>query len=272
MAGNKETKTTKDVLKEVKEETKPSSKEMKTDAKSTKKRMIKVSFTGKELLEGTVFDTTSAEEAKKAGAFDPKRKYHPLTIIVGEMEMLPKVEKELEGMKAGENKKIKLSTKEGFGDRDTKFVIVMPLKNFIDQKINAVPGLIIRGEMNGQLQTGKVQSVSGGRVRVDFNHPLAGRELEYEIKVEKEITDKKEIAAELFTKYYSILPGAKHEIKNDELYITLPVESFNNLKKVNDAIADLGTTLGIKINFSQEEKPAKTEAKKAVVEENKNTE
>ena len=262
MAGKKaesthkgETKTTDKVLKEVKETKVKEAKAVKNnDEKKTTKRMIKISFTGKEMLEGNVFDTTSAEEAKKANAFDPKRKYAPVTIIIGEMEMLPKVEKELETMKAGEKKTVKLNSKEGFGERDSRFVIVMPLKSFIDQKINPVPGLIIQGEMNGRMQTGKVQSVSGGRVRVDFNHPLAGRELEYEVRVEKEINDKKEIAEEMFLKYYAIIPGAKHEIKTGDLYITLGSDSFKNLKQVNDVIADLGKELGIKISF-EEEKP-----------------
>lgn len=252
MSKNDETKTTTEVIKEVKETA-------KAEKKAVKKRMIKVSFTGKELLEGTLFDTTSGEEAKKAGSFDANRKYGPLTIIVGEHEMLPKVEKELESMKTGDKRKIMISAKEGFGDRNTKFVIVLPLKNFIDQKINPVPGLIIQGEMNGRMQTGKVQSVSGGRVRVDFNHPLAGRDLEYEVRVEKELTDKKDIAEAMFEKYYGIIPGAKHENKNGELYITLTSDSFKNLKQVNEAIAQLGKELGISISFSEEKTSEKKE-------------
>ncbi len=235
------------------------------ETKELKKKMIKVSFTGKELLEGRVFDTTSAEEAKKAQAYDPKRSYEPLTIIIGEREMLPKIEAELSKMKTGEKKTIKLNSKESFGERDSRFVIVMPLKNFIDQKINPVPGLIIQGEINGQVQTGKVQSVSGGRVRVDFNHPLSGREIEYEIKIEKEVTDKKEICEEFFKKYYSVIPGAKHETKNDKLYITVGSDSFKNLKRINEAIVELGKELGIDISFEEEKPKTKKDSK----EENK---
>jgi FKBP-type peptidyl-prolyl cis-trans isomerase 2 len=234
----KKAKTTKKIMDEVKKE--------------IKKRMVKVSFTGKELLEGRVFDTTHLDEAKKFGIFDEKRKYGPITIVLGEMEMLPKVEKELQIMKTGDKKIVNLSAKEAFGERDSRFVIVMPLKSFIDQKINPVPGLIIRGEMNGHMQTGKVQSVSGGRVRVDFNHPLSGREIEYEIKIEEDINDKKEIAQEIFNKYYSSIPGAKKEIKKDELYITLSSDSFKNLKRINDAIEILGKELGIKILFKED--------------------
>lgn len=238
------------------------------ETKELKKKMIKVSFTGRELLEGNVFDTTSAEEAKKASAYDPKRSYGPLTIILGEREMLPKVETELSKMKTGEKKTIKLNSKESFGERDSRFVIVMPLKNFIDQKINPVPGLIIQGEINGQVQTGKVQSVSGGRVRVDFNHPLSGREIEYEIKIEKEVTDKKEICEEFFKKYYSVIPGAKHEIKNDNLYITVGSDAFKNLKRINEAIVDLGKELGIEISFEEDKSKTKKDSK----EENKTKE
>ena len=230
--------------------------------KAGKKRMVVVSFTGRELLEGKVFDTTSAAEAKKAGAYDEKRKYRPLTIILGESEMLPKVEEALAKMKAGESRKVLLPPSEGFGSRDRRFVIVMPLKNFLDQKINPVPGLVIQGEINGRTQTGKVQSVSGGRVRVDFNHPLAGREIEYNVKIEREVKGKKDVAEAIYEKYYSLIPGAKKEIKNNELYITLGGNSYKNLGGVNDTIAKLGKGFGVKITFRKAGKGKGEKAKK----------
>ena len=53
------------------------------------KRVLKVNFSGKEMLESRIFDTTSAEVAKEYAIFDAKRKYGPLTIITGEHELLP---------------------------------------------------------------------------------------------------------------------------------------------------------------------------------------
>ena len=264
----KKEKTINKSTKEVAKGAQQGIKEVKKESKKSK-RMIKISFTGRELLEGRIFDTTQAEEAKKENAFDPDRKYEPMTIILGENEMLPKVEEALSGMKEGEKKTVKLTSVESFGDRNSKFVVVMPLKSFIDQKINPVPGLIIRGEINGTVQAGKVQSVSGGRVRVDFNHPLAGREIEYEVKIEKEVKGKKEVGEALYDKYYGKLSGAKKELKGDDLYITLPKDAADNLKQVNPIIVELGKDLGIKITFKEEKGKDSKSAEKGKKKEDK---
>ena len=232
--------------------------EKNTKETKSKKRIISVNFTGKELLNGEVFDTTKETIAKEHDIYDPRRKFKPLTIIIGEREMLAKVEKELQTMKEGEERTVKLSVKDGFGERQAELVRVLPHKVFVEQKINPVPGLVI----NVGNAMGKVQSVSGGRVRVDFNHLLAGRELEYTVKIEKEFTVKKEIANELFDKYYSMIPGSKHEIKEENLYITLPKDYLENVKKVNESVENLAKAFGIKITFKEEKEETKKEEKK----------
>ena len=226
-----------------------------TEMNVTKKRMLKVSFTGKELLGGKIFDTTSESVAKASGMFDAKRKYAPLTIIIGEKELLPLVETELEKMGAGEEKKIFLSPKDAFGERDADKVRVVPTKVFIDQKINPIPGLVIStGEFYG-----RVQSVSGGRVRVDFNHPLSGREVEYSAKIEKEITDKNEIASELYDKYYGLVPGITKVMKGNTLCVKIPSKFFKTLQKVNESVSKLAKELGVLIEF-EEDKEAGTKS------------
>ncbi len=224
-----------------------------------KKRMVSVSFTGKELLNNTFFDTTFEEIAKSSGIFDSNRKYGPLDVIIGEKELLDLVEKEIERMEIGEEKAIKLMPKDAFGERQSDLVRVVPIKSFSEQKINPVPGLIIRA---GDAM-GKVQSVSGGRVRVDFNHPLAGREIEYVVKVEREISNKKEVAQKIFDKYYKMIPGAKEEIKEDILYITLPAGASKNLKIVNETIAKLAKQLGVEIKFVEKKEVKKETENKA---------
>jgi FKBP-type peptidyl-prolyl cis-trans isomerase 2 len=225
-----------------------------------KKRMISVNFVGKEMLNGEVFDTTKEDVAKEHDIYDPKRQFKALTIIPGEKEMLPKVEKELETMKEGEEKTVKLSPKDGFGERNSDLVRILPAKVFAEQKIAPVPGLVI----NVGNAMGKVQSVSGGRVRVDFNHLLAGRDLEYTVKVEKEYKTKKEFAEQLYDKYYSIIPETKKEIKEENLYITVPEQFSQNLKEVNKSVTDLGKAFGIKVSFKEEKtkKETKEEEKK----------
>jgi len=228
-----------------------------------KKRMVSVNFTGKELLNGEVFDTTKEAVAKEHDIYDPKRQFKALTVISGEKEMLPKVEKEIATMKEGEERVVKLSAKDGFGERHADLVRILPTKVFAEQKIQPVPGLVI----NVGNAMGKVQSVSGGRVRVDFNHLLAGRELEYTVKVEKEFKTKKEFAEQLYDKYYSIVPGSKKEIKEENLYITNSTEFAENLKEVNKSVEALGKVFGIKVTFKEEKVKEKKETLKEKKEE-----
>jgi peptidylprolyl isomerase len=214
------------------------------------KKMIEVNFSGKELLNETIFDTTIENVAKEHNIYDKNRSYHPLTIILGENELHKKVEDELFKMNVGEEKTIHLIPKEGFGERKSDLVRVVPLKVFIDQKIKPVPGLMI----NLGNAIAKVQSVSGGRVRIDINHPLAGRELEYTVKVIKEIKTHKEIAEKLFEKYYSRIPLVTKTITENKLTVTLPKETLKGLENVNKSITNLAKELGIELEIIGEDK------------------
>jgi len=212
-----------------------------------KRKMVSVNFIGKELLENRVFDTTLAEEAKKAGIFEEKRKYAPLDVILGEKELLEQVEKELEGMKEGEKRITKMLAKNAFGERDARLVRVVPLQNFLEQKINPFPGLVVR-IANAM---GKVQSVSSGRVRIDFNNPLAGRDIEYHIELVKEIKDKKEVAEKIYEKYYSRIPGTQKEYLDGKLTITATGDFLKNLEKVNEAIKGIAKDFDLELEFKE---------------------
>jgi FKBP-type peptidyl-prolyl cis-trans isomerase 2 len=76
----------------------------------------------------------------------------------------------------------------GFGKKDPRLMKLVPLAAFHQQKIAPFPGLQIR--INNTL--GTVRTVSGGRIIVDFNHPLAGRNLEYEVTIKRVVTQTEE--------------------------------------------------------------------------------
>ncbi len=213
-----------------------------------KKKLVSINFTGKELLGGSVFDTNILEIAKSSGVFDEHRTYKPLDIIIGEKELLEKVENELASMTEGEKRIVKMLAKDAFGKRKSDLVRVVPLQNFLEQKINPFPGLVVRISN----AVGKVQSVSSGRVRVDFNHPLAGREIEYHVELVKEIKDKKEIAEKIFEKYYSRVPSSKKEIIEDKMIVTVSGDFLKNLEKINDAIKGIAKEFGIELEFREE--------------------
>jgi len=144
---------------------------------------IKINFTGRIKATGEIFDLTGKEEAKKEDVFDEKKKYGPVLVIMGGGFIIPGVEKQLLEMKTGEKKKFDVSPAEALGPRKRELLRVVSVSKFIQKNINPYPGMWI----NIDGRNCKVLSVSGGRVRVDMNHPLAGKILSYEVEVTEEI-------------------------------------------------------------------------------------
>lgn len=147
---------------------------------------------------GRVFDTTSEEAAKANGILLKGRTYRPIVVAAGKGDVIVGMDKALLGMEKGGKKKIKIAPAEGYGAREPKLVKVVPLKAFTDNKINPYPGMPVQLDN----MTARVQSVSGGRVRVDFNHELAGRELEFEIAIVDVLTKDEDKIKALANEYF----------------------------------------------------------------------
>ena len=160
---------------------------------------LEIEYVGRIKLTNEIFDLTSEELAKKEKIHNPKHKYGPALVIVGSNMVIPGVMKEIEKMEVGEEREFEVSPSEGFGLRSPKLIRIISLSKFIENKINPVPGVYF--EIDG-IQA-KVQSVSGGRVRVDFNNPLAGKVLAYRVKILRKI-ERNENKVERLLKYYRI--------------------------------------------------------------------
>jgi FKBP-type peptidyl-prolyl cis-trans isomerase SlyD len=83
---------------------------------------------------------------------------------------------------------MKLSPEQAFGKKSAQLLKLISLNAFKKGKV--MPEVGMQVEVDGQM--GIVKTVTGGRVVVDFNHPLASKELEYTIKANKIITDDSE--------------------------------------------------------------------------------
>src|SRR3989338_6172753 len=232
--------------------------------------VILVDYTGKDLISNRVFDTTVEAKAKESNLFDARIIYKPVPIILGRHEMLNSLEDELEKMNVGETKKIVLPPKKGFGDRDARNIRLASLKDFREHQLAPYPGMIV--EVNGA--QGKVQSVSGGRVRIDFNHPLAGKELENEVSIRKKFDSLQEQANALFDKFFPFVAEKDKKVseKNGEIEITLPesaaqVRELDILKQVYTKVLKEHLTGVKEVKFTkpqEKETAAKTEKVAAV--------
>jgi len=145
-----------------------------------KKDFIEIEFTGK-IKDGEVFDSNIKDELEK---LNTKEEAKPLVICLGEGIFLKGVEDFLIGKRIGEYN-IELSPENAFGLRDSSLVQIIPSRVFTSQNLNPIPGAVFN--MDGRIA--KVLSYSGGRVVVDFNNPLAGKYVEYTVKILRKIED-----------------------------------------------------------------------------------
>ena len=180
--------------------------------------IVSIEFTGKDASTGKIFDTTDKEIAQKNGIFGEKQRYGPFVISVGNGELLAGLDLALQTMHAGESKTVALKAKDAFGERDLGLVKVLPLNEFKKHNVSAVPGTVV----NVNDMHGRVQSVSGGRVRVDFNPELAGRDLEYTLKIVKAFTTNEEKVHALAQKFFTgwEKPNVKITGEKVEVHVT----------------------------------------------------
>ena len=149
---------------------------------------IRIDYVGRIGESKDIFDLTREDVAKENGIYNPNFKYGPVPIIIGANLLVKGLEDGLKTMEVGEKKEIIVKPEEAFGERSPELIKLVPLSEFKRQNITPYPGMLVTvRNING-----RVLSVSGGRVRVDFNHPLAGKSLEYDMEIKGEITDQKE--------------------------------------------------------------------------------
>ncbi len=155
---------------------------------------IKVSYTGR-FDDEKVFDTTNEELAKDNDIFNERGMYGGDVVIVGAGHTIVGLDEDFAGKDVGYSGTIEILPDKGFGEHDPKLVESVSITKFKDRQ--AYEGLEV--EINGQ--KGVVTKVIGRRVRVDMNHPLAGKPVTYEYTIEKVLEDKVEKIQGLFSLY-----------------------------------------------------------------------
>jgi len=147
--------------------------------KVKKNDFVEIEFTGR-VKDGEVFDTNIKTEAQKIGLEIEDK---PMVVCIGKDMLLSGLDKSLENKEIGKNYEIELPPKDAFQERKKELVKLMPIKLFIEKKINPRPGMTLA--INDMLV--KIISVSGGRVLVDFNNPLAGKIIIYNFEIKRKI-------------------------------------------------------------------------------------
>ncbi len=162
---------------------------------------LEIEYTVWDTSANKIISTTDPKKAKEASIFDEKIQYGPVLIILGSRGVIKGLDKELRSLGTGETKKFTFKPEDAFGDRSEELVRVMPLSEFKAREIDPYPGM----QVNLDNITAIVKSVNSGRVVVDANHPYAGKEISYEVKIIKQLSTDKE-KAEALGKSYGLKP------------------------------------------------------------------
>lgn len=130
---------------------------------------VKIEYTGT-LEDGTIFDS-SADHG------------NPLEFEVGSGQVIKGFDDAILGMKEGEEKQFSIEPADAYGEHDPTLVQKVPREIF-PQEAELVPGLLFEaGLPTGEKVPATITDVQGGIVSVDLNHPLAGKKLNFKIKV-----------------------------------------------------------------------------------------
>jgi len=147
-------------------------------------------------------------------------------LIVGAGYVIKGVDEALRKMNVGEKKTIEVTPEKGFGKRNPKLVKLMSESEFRKRDKKPQMGMIVD---IGNLR-GRVISVSGGRVKVDFNHPLAGKILVYDLEIKEKI-EKPEEKIKAIIEAYSGVSKIEISIINKETEIKVPPFVNSLIKK-----------------------------------------
>lgn len=121
------------------------------------------------LEDGTVVETTTG--------------YEPMRFSLGDGTLIDGLESVLYGLKAGDKQCVSIEPRDGFGFADVGNIHVMPRSEFADD-ILLEEGLIIGfSTPAGEQVPGTIVAVEEDQVQVDFNHPLAGRTVIFDVEI-----------------------------------------------------------------------------------------
>jgi FKBP-type peptidyl-prolyl cis-trans isomerase SlyD len=126
------------------------------------------------------FDYTLTDDDGRV--IDSNKGKPPMSYTHGKGEIIPGLEKELNGMAVGAEKKVKVKPEEGYGPIDPKAFQEIPKEKLPPEALNVGTVLTAQGPQ-GQGIPVRVHEIKEQTVIMDFNHPLAGKTLSFDVKI-----------------------------------------------------------------------------------------
>jgi peptidylprolyl isomerase len=185
---------------------------------------ILLNLTGKVKETNEVFDTTDEETAKKEHLQKEGEIFEPRLVVVGESWVLKPLDESLSDMELSKPCTVEVPPEKAFGARDPEKVKQVHIKKLLEKNIN--PALGMRIEFGGK--NAIIRSIGAGRALLDFNPPLAGKTLVYDVTVTKKLETPEEKIGALIHRRIPITEEGKFKfaITDKALTIDMPEETF----------------------------------------------
>jgi len=118
----------------------------------------------------------------KGEVVDSNKGQAPLEFIGGKGQIIPGLEKEVENMQVGEEKTVNVPASEAYGEYNEEMVQEVPIDQF--EGIDLQKGMTLYGQTpDGQTIAVTVKDFNDKTVTIDYNHPLAGEDLTFDVKL-----------------------------------------------------------------------------------------
>jgi peptidylprolyl isomerase len=189
-----------------------------------KSDFIIVDYTGRVKETGEVFDTTVEEVAKEKKLYKEGELYEPRLVVVGEGWVLKALDEALLAFKLRKKESVEIPPEKAFGERDAEKMRLVPLRRLAARGIT--PKLGAQIEYDKRLAT--VRTMGSGRVQLDFNPPLAGKTLVYEVTVKKKLkTDAEKISALIHRRIPAVeAEKFKFKVETVNVKVNMPDEAL----------------------------------------------
>ena len=216
-----------------------------------KNDFIEIEFTGR-VKNGEVFDSNIKEDLEKLHhGHNHEIKTEPFVLCLGQGMFLKGIEDFLIGKPETEaNYEISLPPENAFGKRNPQMIQRIPSEIFRQQNLNPVPGFAFN--FDGRI--GRVLANSGGRIIVDFNNPIAGKDVIYHIRVLKKINDLHEKAKALIK--FLFREDLKFEIKEKKIIVEVEKPLVDFVKLFKDKFKEM-LDLELEVKEKESEKAGK---------------
>lgn len=173
-------------------------------------------------------DTNKEDVAKENNQFEEERKYRPVPHVVGSEDFFLPIEEAIEKAEVEKESEVVVSPgkdqKTTTGERDPKFVELIPLRNVLGLPQYREKGLYpeVGDTVEVNRRRGQIVNIAAGRVRVDFNPPLAGRTVKFKFKITGLAEKPEDKARGIIEREYAYQEDFKIHVKGHEAEIHLP--------------------------------------------------